>query len=86
MKPEATSCPVCGDLMVPSEAALNRSLGNALLCGFGSSELQIRPRESGHWVTVMTPSRNAEALYCTACGALLLAPSVPRHREELGLD
>ena len=72
--------------MVASEAALNRSTANAFLCGFGSSELQIRPKDSRRWMTVMTPSRNAEALYCTSCGALTLAPSEAAHRRALGLD
>ena len=78
-------CPNCNDLLVPVEASLNRSILNAVFFGFGSSQLQIR-LEKGRWKRFMTPSQNAEGLYCTSCGALTLAPSLPEHRNELGLS
>lgn len=56
------------------EAGLNRSWGNVILTSYGSSQLQIR-QESGPWHTYMTPSRSAEGLYCTDCGALTIAPT-----------
>ncbi len=71
--------------MVPAEAALNRGLMNALMCGFGSSVLQIRPKK-GRWLTFMNPSRSAQASYCTSCGSLLMAPTLAKHRRELGID
>jgi len=79
------NCPNCGDLMVPAEGALNRGLMNSLLCGFGSSILQIRP-DKGKWMDFMTPNRNARASYCTSCGCLLMAPSLKNHRKILGID
>lgn len=85
MKEIAAKCPLCGDLLVEVEAALNRAFWNVLLTSFGSSELQIR-LENKPWMTFMTPSRNTKGLYCTKCGALTIAPSIPAHRKELGLE
>ena len=79
------SCPLCKDVLVEVEAALNRSTWNVLLTSFGSSELQIRLKNKG-WMAFMTPSRSAKGLYCTTCGALTIAPSISAHRKELGLE
>lgn len=79
------TCPNCGEMMVDSEAALNRSFFNAIFFGFGSSILQIRTPK-GNWMDFMTPGRKSGASYCTSCGAVLLAPSIDSHRKELGLD
>lgn len=78
-------CPLCDDMLVEVEAALNRATWNVLLTSFGSSELQIR-LEKKAWMPFMTPNRSARGLYCTKCGALTIAPSIPAHRRELGLD
>jgi hypothetical protein len=86
MSDTAFTCPCCGDLMVPAEAALNRSVGNLLLFGFGSSRLEVRPRAGGRWMPFMISSRSAEASFCSTCGALLVAPSLPAQRRELGLE
>jgi hypothetical protein len=81
----ATKCPICGDTIVPVEAALNRAWWNVISAGFGSSELQIRL--PGHpWMAFMRPERAARANYCTSCGSLTIAPSLPEHRRALGID
>lgn len=85
MKPTPAKCPLCDDLLVEVEAGLNRALTNVLLTSFGSSELQIR-LEDRPWMAFMTPDRNTRGLYCTRCGSLTIAPSIPAHRRELGLD
>ncbi len=85
MTSEPPRCPLCGDLLVEVEAGLNRVFWNVLLTCFGSSELQIRLKGRS-WMAFMRPSRAARGLYCTSCGALTLAPSIPAHRKELGLD
>ncbi|GAA5495920.1 hypothetical protein Rhal01_02101 [Rubritalea halochordaticola] len=85
MKTDSHYCSICQSLLVETEAALNRGLINALFFGFGSSELQIRSSKR-RWMTFMTPSRNAKALYCVECGSLTLAPSISKHRRELGLE
>jgi hypothetical protein len=72
---------LCGDLLIEVEAALNRSWGTS----FGGSELQIRMKDM-RWMPFMTPSRSAGGLYCSQCGALTIAPSIPEHRKDLGLD
>jgi hypothetical protein len=77
--------PLCGDLLVEVEAALNRTWSNALFTSFGSSQLQIRMKKQ-HWMAFMNPSRSAAGLYCTKCGSLTIAPSISAHRKELGLD
>ena len=96
-------CPLCGDLLIEVEAALNRTWSNVILTGWGSSQLQIRlsPKRSEQtpdndpedkwdhdkqWMPFMDPDRSAAGLYCTKCGALTIAPSIPAHRKELGLD
>lgn len=76
---------MCGDVLIEVEAALNRTWSNALLTSFGSSQLQIRMKKK-RWMAFMNPSRSAAGLYCTQCGALTIAPSIPAHRWELGLD
>jgi len=86
MNPVAHYCPLCGDLLVEVEASVNRTLTNMILTGFGSSELQIRLKNDGDWMPYMRPERSAEGLLCTKCGALTVAPTIPSHREELGLD
>lgn len=78
-------CPVCGDLLVEVEAALNRTWGNVLATGYGSSQLQIR-LEGGDWMPFMIPDRSAKGLYCTSCGSLTVAPSIEEHRTALGLE
>jgi hypothetical protein len=78
-------CPVCKDLLVEVETALNRTWLNALITGFGSSVLQIRLTNKS-WMAFMDPERSAKGLYCTKCGSLTIAPSIPNHRKELGLD
>lgn len=85
MKNHPARCPLCDDLLVEVEAALNRALWNALMTSFGSSELQIR-MEKGSWMAFMRPSRSARGLYCTKCGSLTVAPSIPEHRKKLGLE
>ena len=83
---EATNrCALCGDLLIEVEAALNRAWWNVLLTSFGSSELQIRIKNK-RWMPFMTPSRSAKGFFCTKCGALTIAPSIPAHRKELGLE
>jgi hypothetical protein len=52
---------------------------------FGSSQLQIRMK-SKRWMPFMNPNRSASGLYCTKCGTLTIAPSIPAHRRELKLD
>ncbi len=78
-------CPLCGNLLIAVESALNRTWGNALLTAFGSSQLQIRMKNK-RWMPFMSPSRSAAGLYCSKCGSLTIAPSIPAHRRELGLD
>ena len=78
-------CSVCNDLLVEVETALNRTWSNALITGFGSSELQIRLAKKS-WMAFMEPDRGAKGLYCTKCGSLTIAPSIPSHRKKLGLD
>jgi hypothetical protein len=39
MSSEARHCPICNDLLVEVEAALNRTWGNVIATGFGSSVL-----------------------------------------------
>jgi phage FluMu protein Com len=85
MNPKAIQCSFCGDLLVEVEAALNRDWLNVLFTSFGSSELQIRTK-SGSWMPFMKPSRSAQGLYCTKCGALTIAPSISGHRKALGLE
>jgi hypothetical protein len=85
MKNSPARCLICDDLMVEVEAALNRALWNALMTSFGSSELQIRLK-GGAWMAYMRPNRSASGLYCTKCGVLTIAPSIPAHRKELGLE
>jgi hypothetical protein len=85
MSDSSHKCPLCDDVLVEVEAGLNRATWNVLLTSFGSSELQIRLKNKG-WMPFMTPSRSARGLYCTKCGALMIAPSIPAHRKELGLD
>jgi len=77
------NCPNCGNEMVLVKASLNRSWTNALLFGFGSSELKIKSATGKHNLTHMLPSRDTQGSYCTACGALLLAPSVKSHLRTL---
>ena len=84
MNEDCFKCPVCDDILVPVEAALNRTWSNALLTSFGSSQLQIRMKDKS-WMPFMNPSRAARGLYCTKCGSLTLAPSILSHRSELGL-
>ena len=79
-----SKCPLCDDLLVEVEAGLNRTWWNTILTSFGSSELQIRIKNRS-WMAYMMPSRSAKGLYCTKCGALTIAPSIPAHRKELGL-
>lgn len=79
------TCPICGDILVGVEAALNRTWFNSMLTGFGSSQLQIRVKGKG-WMEFMNPSRSAAGFYCTKCGSLTIAPSIPAQRKELGLD
>ncbi len=81
----ALKCPICDDLLIEVEAALNRTWGNVLATSFGSSVLEIRSRE-GEWMPFMFPGRSAKALYCTKCGSLTVAPSIKEHREKLGLE
>ena len=79
------SCPICHEYLVAVEASLNRTAGNVFFFGFGSSQLQIRiPNKK--WRRFMMPSRNAQGLYCPNCGALTLAPTLPEHRAQLGID
>lgn len=85
MQKDPVYCPICGDLTVQVVAELNRKWWNALLTAFGSSCLEVKTPEGG-WLTFMKPSRGTSGLYCTKCGALTLAPSIGRHREQLGLD
>lgn len=85
MTAPAARCPLCDEPLEEVEAGLNRSWTNVLLTSFGSSELQIRTG-GGRWWPFMRPNRNARGLYCAGCGALTLAPSIPAHRKELGLD
>lgn len=85
MSEEIHHCPICQGLLVEVQSALNRSLLNAFLTGWGSSELQIR-LHGGSWMTFMTPSRSAAGLYCAECGSLTLAPTIPSQRRELGLE
>lgn len=82
MKAEHRACPICGDLLVEVEAALNRTWASSILTSF---HLQIRLKGK-RWMSFMSPSRNAAGLYCTKCGSLLLAPTLPAHRRELGLE
>jgi len=79
-------CPSCGDTMVSGQAALNRHWSNSLLFGWGSSVLQIKENASKKWHDFMLPSNKTRCSYCTSCGALLIAPSIKHHREELGLE
>ncbi|MES2593902.1 MAG: hypothetical protein V4662_01120 [Verrucomicrobiota bacterium] len=83
--PDASHCPICQELLVEVEAGLNREIANAILTGFGSSELQIRLPDGG-WKTYMTPERDANGLLCTSCGSLTLAPTIAGHRKSLGLN
>lgn len=83
--PDASHCPICQELLVEVEAALNRGFADVLIHRSGSSELQIRLPD-GEWKTFMTPDRNAHSLFCVSCGSLTLAPTVPEHRQSLGLD
>lgn len=85
MAKNSHKCLVCGSLLVEVEAALNRTFANALLSPLGSSQLQIR-RSKSSWMPFMNPARSAEGLYCPKCGSLTLAPSIPNHRKDLGLD
>lgn len=85
MSQNTRHCPLCGDALVEVETALNRTWGNSLLTGFGSSQLQMRMKKK-RWTPFMNPNRSAAGLYCTKCGALTIAPSIPNHRRELGLD
>lgn len=78
-------CPVCSDLLIEVEAALNRTWSNVLVTSFGSSQLQIR-LEDKDWMPFMDPGRSAKGLYCTKCGSLTIAPSIEGHRRELGLE
>lgn len=78
-------CPICQEILVEVEAALNRSVADALIKGLGSSELQIR-RPGAGWSTYMTPHRDSQGLFCVSCGALTLAPSDPELRRTLGLE
>lgn len=79
-----STCPICGDLLLEVEAALNRTWNNVILTSFGSSVLEIR-RQDGDWMPFMFPGRSAKAFYCTQCGSLTMAPSIEEHREKLGL-
>lgn len=85
MSETPTQCPVCGDLLVEVEAALNRTWGNVLATSFGSSQLQIR-LEGRDWMPFMMADRSAKGLYCTKCGSLTIAPSIEEHRAALGLE
>jgi len=78
-------CPCCGAPMAQAEAALNRPWINAVIFGFGSSELQIR-KKGGSWIPFMNQWKSAEASYCLGCGALLIAPTISEHRKRLKLD
>jgi len=78
-------CPICQEILVEVEAALNRDIANAIMSLLGSSELQIRlPGQS--WKTFMMPERNANGLYCASCGSLTIAPTLHDHRKSLGLE
>lgn len=79
------SFPICGDGTVPVEAALNRPFWKLLGSWRGSARLQIR-LPGGDWKSHMTIERSAQGLYCPTCGSLTIAPSLPDHREALGLD
>lgn len=81
VKKSPSYCALCGDLLVEVEAALNRSSGTIT----GNSSLEIRLAGKS-WVPFMNEDRSAQGLYCTRCGALTIAPSLSRHRKELGLD
>lgn len=85
MKTDRHQCPICGETLCEAEAALNRTWSNVVFTGFGSSQLQIRPPK-GEWKPFMKPGISTKALYCPDCGALTLAPSLPAHRRELGLE
>jgi len=85
MENSHAKCPICSDLLVPVEGALNRTWSNAILTSFGSSQLQIRMANRS-WMPFMNPGRSAQGLYCTKCGSLTLAPTIKKHRNELGLD
>lgn len=84
MTPEAHPCPICGDVLLPVAAGLNRTDFNVFLTGFGSSVLQIQ--HQGKWTTYLTPSFVTSGLFCTRCGSPTLAPALPEMRAELGLD
>ncbi|QIF01342.1 hypothetical protein [Roseimicrobium sp. ORNL1] len=85
MSEEARHCSICGDLLVEVEAALNRTWGNVIATGFGSSVLEIRNGKAD-WMPFMTPDRSARGLYCTKCGSLTIAPTLGEHRRALGLE
>lgn len=85
MSAPSCRCPLCDDLLIEVEAALNRTWANFLLTGFGRSQLQIRLPQKP-WMPFMRPDRGAQGLYCVKCGSLTIAPSIPAHRKELGLD
>ena len=85
MNEEVRPCPICGDLLVNVEAALNRTWGNVIATGFGSSVLEIR-NGTADWMPYMTPDRSAQGLYFAKCGSPTLAPSLSEHRRLLGLE
>ena len=58
--------------MQRGKATLDRSWANALLCGWGSSELNFKP-DDGKKVVVMSAWAVCRAFRCLECGAIAIA-------------
>ncbi|MDE0859398.1 MAG: hypothetical protein OSA93_04515 [Akkermansiaceae bacterium] len=78
-------CPLCDTTLDKVEVALRRNIWNSILTGLGSSQLQVYRRKTNSWQIFLKPGRDIPALSCPKCGTLTIPPSIPSHRESLGL-
>lgn len=94
-------CPFCGDELVEVEVSVNGKsnwpvtyLDPGLLIRPARDPSQLVPSNDPEeewsrdkqWVSILELKRIAAGLYCNRCGALTIAPSIPAHRKELGLE
>ncbi len=69
-------CPNCNETMRRGEVRLNKSIGNTLAFGLGSTELVFRDEQSKADIELMNSWDFGRAYLCNSCGAVVIATNL----------